>query len=85
MTERCKGVLRNGMDVQIMQTDSMLTEEVILNIGGVGCEIFQISSAKRNINGKPTRGFLVSPRVKKAQFIAIPEVLHKEASLEDVV
>jgi hypothetical protein len=69
----CEGALSNGMSVRIQESGAILTKEVVVEIGGIGCEIFQISSQKKMYDGVIVSGNSISPKIKKPQFIRCDE------------
>ena len=67
MKEVAKGVLSNGMVVEVIETEAILKKEVLIKIGGVVVELYEITNQKRD--GGKVRGIAISPQIKKPNFI----------------
>jgi hypothetical protein len=86
MNQISVGTLGNGVEIEILESGAILKKEVVVKINGIPCELFEISSQKRD--GGKTHGVSISPRMKKPQFIESPKAERQEetpkATLSDI-
>jgi len=85
MNDIAKGMISNGMEVEILESEAIRVKEVVIKIGDRPVELYEIARQKRVIDSKKVEGWSISPKLKKPIFIEdVAEGKAQPARIDDV-